>query len=323
MAQVIFAAATSRSPLLSMSAGLWSVAGERDKSSRRLRTGAGEVLSYEQLLAKAPPLEHELTAKAWQTKSDAGYKALGTIAEKLTRIRPDILVMMGDDEDEYIHEENRPAFMIYRGPSFLNIPRSISASSDTVTRATSWTWGEEERSYAVASDLGLHVVKYLAAAEFDVSDSVKLPAMGHGFGFVYRRVAPQYPVPTLPIIINVDRPPNQPTPKRCYDFGRAVRDAITAWDSPAKVAVVATGGLSVGIIEEELDRRALAAMQNKDVAAIAALPRPWMEGATGEVRSWLAAAGCAEHLKMNLLDYIPAYRTPAGTGAGLAFAYWE
>jgi hypothetical protein len=28
-------------------------------------------------------------------------------------------------------------------------------------------------------------------------------------------------------------------------------------------------------------------------------------------------------MKMNLIDYIPCYRSPAGTGCGMAFATWE
>jgi OH-DDVA oxygenase len=27
--------------------------------------------------------------------------------------------------------------------------------------------------------------------------------------------------------------------------------------------------------------------------------------------------------RMHLVDYVPCYRTEAGTGQGMAFAYWE
>jgi 3-O-methylgallate 3,4-dioxygenase len=30
-----------------------------------------------------------------------------------------------------------------------------------------------------------------------------------------------------------------------------------------------------------------------------------------------------EQTPMTLLDYVPAYRSPAGTGCGAAFAYWQ
>jgi hypothetical protein len=33
-------------------------------------------------------------------------------------------------------------------------------------------------------------------------------------------------------------------------------------------------------------------------------------------------AGALEHLDMNWFEYVPGYRTPAGTGTGLSFATW-
>jgi 3-O-methylgallate 3,4-dioxygenase len=34
-------------------------------------------------------------------------------------------------------------------------------------------------------------------------------------------------------------------------------------------------------------------------------------------------AGAIEALPLESLEYIPAYRTPAGTGTGLCFAVWR
>jgi 3-O-methylgallate 3,4-dioxygenase len=34
----------------------------------------------------------------------------------------------------------------------------------------------------------------------------------------------------------------------------------------------------------------------------------------------VALAGAAEHLDLNWFEYVPGYRTPAGTGTGLSFA---
>ena len=41
--------------------------------------------------------------------------------------------------------------------------------------------------------------------------------------------------------------------------------------------------------------------------------------------NWVALGGAMQraHLKMELLDYVPVYRTPAGTGGGWAFARWR
>ena len=48
-------------------------------------------------------------------------------------------------------------------------------------------------------------------------------------------------------------------------------------------------------------------------------------GNTCETKNWLALAAAmdAANAAMHLVDYVPCYRTAAGTGQGMAFAYWE
>jgi len=44
----------------------------------------------------------------------------------------------------------------------------------------------------------------------------------------------------------------------------------------------------------------------------------------GEIKNWipLAAAALELGMKMTLIDYVPCYRSEAGTGTAMAFAYW-
>jgi hypothetical protein len=37
----------------------------------------------------------------------------------------------------------------------------------------------------------------------------------------------------------------------------------------------------------------------------------------------MTAAGAAEHLNMDIVEYVAGYRSPGGTGCGLAFATWS
>jgi hypothetical protein len=324
MAQVVFGCATSRSPLLSGSVDVWSWMGERDRHSRRLRDRSGTPVSYDALLARAgDAMAAQVRPEVFQAKNDAAQHALATVVERLVAVRPDVIVFMGDDEEEYIHDDLRPALLLYRGPTWRNVPRTVDPSN-RIDVATSWQWGREAASYPVAVELTTHVMGWLIEAEFDVGDSLTLEAMPHGFGFLYERLARGSPtVPIVPVIVNVHTPPAQPTPRRCYHFGRAIRDAVLSWPEPLRVAVVATGGLSVGVLEESLDRAVLDALCRRDVDALGRLPRSWIQGSTGEVLCWVCAAGALEHLQMELIDYIPAYRSPAGTGTGLAFATWQ
>jgi OH-DDVA oxygenase len=46
---------------------------------------------------------------------------------------------------------------------------------------------------------------------------------------------------------------------------------------------------------------------------------------TSEIRNWIVVAGAMEdsEMEMKLVDYIPCYRTEAGTGCAMAFAEWQ
>jgi 3-O-methylgallate 3,4-dioxygenase len=48
-----------------------------------------------------------------------------------------------------------------------------------------------------------------------------------------------------------------------------------------------------------------------------------LQWANGETKNWIAAGGALEHLDMHLIDYVPGYRSPAGTGVGMTFASWS
>jgi aromatic ring-opening dioxygenase catalytic subunit (LigB family) len=130
-------------------------------------------------------------------------------------------------------------------------------------------------------------------------------------------------IPIVPVLLNTYYPPNQPTPKRCYELGLALRQAIEAWPARKRVAIVASGGLSHFFVDEELDRHVLDLLAKKDGEALRMLPPARLESGNSEIRNWIATAGAAEHLPMHVVDYVPCYRSEAGSGVGMAFAVWQ
>jgi chromosome segregation ATPase len=90
-----------------------------------------------------------------------------------------------------------------------------------------------------------------------------------------------------------------------------------------RVGVAASGGLSHFFVDEELDRHVLDMLAKKDADALAALPLHKIESGSSEIRTWIAAAGAVEHLEMQLVDYVPCFRSEAGSGVGMAFAIWR
>jgi hypothetical protein len=103
-----------------------------------------------------------------------------------------------------------------------------------------------------------------------------------------------------------------------------MRRAIGSWSSDKRVAVIASGGLSHFVIEEDLDQQVLAALQEGDSDRLLGLPVEHFESGTSEIRNWIALAGAMQdtRLRMELVDYVPCYRSIAGTGNAMAFAQW-
>ena len=89
------------------------------------------------------------------------------------------------------------------------------------------------------------------------------------------------------------------------------------------MAVIASGGLSHFVVDEALDRRVLDGITARDATSLGGLSRDQLRSGTSEILNWITAAGALEGLTATVLDYVPGYRTPVGTGAGMAFAYWE
>jgi 3-O-methylgallate 3,4-dioxygenase len=48
-----------------------------------------------------------------------------------------------------------------------------------------------------------------------------------------------------------------------------------------------------------------------------------LKGGSSEILNWVAVAGAVEHLELGWSDYVPGYRTPAGTGTRMSFAAWR
>ncbi len=328
MAEIVLGLGSSHSPQLSTPSEMWLTYGEGDKRHQELWAADGKPYSFEELLSTADSavIEKELADDRMATRYTACQQGIATLGATLEEKAPDIVVMIGDDQLEMFNEGNMPAMLIYWGETVRNVPIPIPDAAPAFRKANAWGWfADREIDYPIAADLGRHVIEYLVDQRFDVAHSRRMPdgqGMGHAFGYLYQRILHQKPIPALPIMVNTYYPPNQVTPQRCYELGQAVRAAIQEWDSDARVAVIASGGLSHFVIDEDLDHHVLKAMQNRDATALASIPREKLNSGNSEIRNWIAVAGAVEHLDMKVVDYVPCYRSPAGTGCAMGFAQW-
>src|SRR6478672_11878727 len=122
MARIVLGLACSRSPLTAVPPEYWAELGRRDAApNRRMHDRTGRPVTYGELLSRVDPaVQSDLTLEVFKRKFAAIQAALDAISNKLTEVDPDLIVVMGDDEEAYIHEDNRPAILIYRGEMLRN-----------------------------------------------------------------------------------------------------------------------------------------------------------------------------------------------------------
>ena len=328
MAKIVLGIGTSHSPMLSTPAEKWPEHVKRDLANRNLWAWDGKPHTYEEMVEMSPAsIAGELTMDVWRERDAANQAAIAKLGDVIADVDPDVIVMVGDDQHELIHEDNMPSLLVYWGEKLLNKPRDRSRMPPSIAMAA---WGnefDEEVELDGQADLGLHIIESVIADEFDVAHSKELPngrGEGHAFGFVHRRVLDGKRIPpTVPILQNTYYPPTQPLPKRCYAFGKAIRRAIESWESDARVAVLASGGLSHFVIDEKLDRGVLKALGDHDADHLTTLPVELLNSGNSEIRNWITVGAMVEGMDMTLVDYVPCYRSPASTGCAMAFAYWE
>jgi hypothetical protein len=319
MAEIVIGIGTSHSPQLSIRAKDWAkLLGDKDKTDPRL--------DYQALLQKAKPgLDKELTEVKFRERDEACLAGIKVLGDALKAAKPDVVVVFGDDQQEQFHDDNMPMFAIYHGKG-LPVVKHNNLRPAAWKDAEEKGWAETAPEYEAASDLADHLIRALTDAEFDITRCNKLRAeigVGHAFSFLYRRVLPGSKVPMVPVMVNTYYPPNQPTPKRCYSFGQAMRKAIESWDSNKRVALMASGGLSHVVIDEEIDAMVIDGLKNKKSEVLFQLPRKKLKGGTSEILNWVALAGAMENRDLKYLEYVTTYRSPAATGCGMGFAYWQ
>jgi 3-O-methylgallate 3,4-dioxygenase len=330
MADIVIGIASSHSPQLSSGVAMWPDHAERDRRQALLLGKDARYHTYEELLADADPdLAGELLSDVWERKYQRAQAAIETLTAALGAAGTDLALVIGDDQRELFIDDGIPAFACFTGTelidmapdaeAFARIPRGIQAAYWAVH-------GDEPATHPVARELSAHIAERLTRDDFDLTVFTRQPAgrtLGHAFTFARYRLGLPATTPIVPVFVNTYYPPNVPSAARCYELGRALRRAVESWEPDARVAVIASGGLTHFVIDEALDRRVLDSIAAKDAAALGGISRDQLRSGNSEILNWVTAAGALDGLTPAILDYVPGYRTPAGTGTGMAFAFWE
>ena len=264
-------------------------------------------------LPDKPGLEKETQEVRW-AKWNNCMAAIGKLRETIAASRPDVIMVVGDDQHENLVDDNMPPFTIYIGDE---------AEASVSLRYLNQPKSENLTTYRVHSKMGEVLVDSLMDEGFDPSYSRKTRydgGLGHAFARVLKFLSPDASSPVIPVMVNTYYPP-APSAKRCAAFGHALARVLKRLPGEERVVIVGSGGLSHTKIDEKLDQDFMRALEQNDQDYMAAMPAQLLIEGTSEIRNWIVTAAAANR-PGKMIEYQPLYRTPTGVGCAMGFAYW-
>lgn len=330
MAKIVLSLGASHGPLTHLEADQWLERAKDDKRQTALNTIDGRSISYQQLVEeRGEPYVRESSVEHLTQQAAQVQQAIVRLGDELQACAPDVVVVVGDDQGELFGPDNMPAISIFHGEKIAMHPWQNADKLPPFWKTVLKGCGMDDfHVYQGHPEFARSLIEGLIERHVDVAVAGSVPdpakrGFGHAFGFVAQRLYRERAIPMVPVLLNTYFPPNAPSPGRCYAIGRALHEAIEAAPADLRVALVASGGLSHFLCEETLDRSVLDAMARRDEASLAAIPRAALRSGSSEILNWITVAGASEQLSMAWTEYVPVYRTPAGTGIGMAFAAWK
>jgi hypothetical protein len=262
--------------------------------------------SHAPLLAR----DWHLLAEPRKARIGAAYGVLGRY---LTDARADVLVIAGPDHWTNFFLDNLPSVCVGAGARHDGPPEPFMAG-----------FGHE--SLAGHAAFAQHLLASALASGFEPSVSHRLK-LDHGFCLPLWRMGLDPLPPVVPLVLNCLEPP-MPSVARCVAWGRLLAQAIASFPGSARIAILASGGLShsigepsMGTIDATFDAACIAAFEaGGDDAVIAFLDRALPTAGNGghELRTWAVAHAAAGGAGFRLVDYLAVHEVYVGC----AWATW-
>jgi hypothetical protein len=335
MADIVVGVGTSHGPLLNTPPDQWRQRAAADRRNPALAF-RGKDYTFEELAAAREDFSARCEPAVQQEAHRRCREAIDAVGDVIRNAEVDALVVVSSDHKETFDDELLPQFAFYWGETMRHEPftqEALDAMPPGLAIAEVANVPEVSTTRTVDADLALHLIKATSAAGFDPAASKVLPlgrygdrGIPHGWGFVYQNLLRgSGDIPFVPLFVNTFWEPNPPSAARCHAFGQALGAAIRSYPRDIRVGVVASGGLSHFVVDEELDRAFLDALVRRDDDHLRGLPDDVLRSGTSELRNWIVTAAATEgtDLAARVVDYQPCYRSEAGTGCAMAFMAWE
>ena len=281
-------------------------------------------------------------------KARRTHEGFRVLREKIAELKTDVVVVFSDDQLECFDFNNYPAFAVYVGDEFRKSPRP---PRDEMGPKPMGRHAEPGQTFKNDKNLAVHLLTGVMKRGFDPSFCMDMPKPDRGLASGVLRSVEELTdmqTPAVPIMMNLYFAP-QPSGFRCYQFGKAVREAIDDYPSDIRVAVIGSGGLwhtpgrKNAWLNVDFDHKTLDLLKVGNVRGMAehfdsyeipeddesqrvdepgrnvtGMPQPGGPSfGSRETCAWIAAGGVTDGRPTTIVDYIDAWASPVGN----AFAY--
>src|SRR5713101_3597243 len=213
MAKIVLGMGASHGPLLATPPEQWDQRVEADRRNPALvyRDGTFKIEELAKMRAKEN-LEEQIKLPIKQKRYDACQHAMADMARVSKETKPDVAVLVGNDQMEVFEDANIPAFLVCFGETVDNVPFSEEQKKKLppgIEIAEPNHHGKTAQSYLGHPALGRHLIEKLEQRDFDIAAAARLPqyassnisGLPHAYGFIYRRIMLENFVPAVPLFI--------------------------------------------------------------------------------------------------------------------------
>ncbi len=231
-------------------------------------------------------------------------KAFAVLRSDLEAARPDVLIVVANDQFVNFFFNNIPTFFV------------------TLADEVEGQFTRHRFHYKNHKELGRAILKagMEKGVDFSYGERVELQ---------HTQVVPLYfllrepKIPILPIYVNTWVDP-VPTPRRCYQVGELVREV--AQKRGERIAILATGGLShfpgsprIGEIDTKFDHKLLEIMREGKGRTLADYSLDQLlQAGDSEFLNWMVALGAVGDVKAAATFYMPDH-----IATGWGFVSWK
>ena len=251
-----------------------------------------------QASSSKPPLEVQKKLRA-----DA-EKASAVLRSDLEAARPDVLIVVANDQFVNFFFNNIPTFFV------------------TLADEVKGQFTRHKFHYKNHKELGRAILRagMEKGIDFSYGEHVELQ---HTQVVPLYFLLPEPKIPILPIYVNTWVDP-VPTPRRCYQVGELVREV--AQQRGERIAILATGGLShfpgsprIGEIDTKFDHKLLEIMREGNGRTLADYSLDQLlQAGDSEFLNWMVVLGAVGDIKADSTFYMPDH-----IATGWGFVSWK